>query len=291
MRSLNLVILYLTRFWLKMRSLRYSSPRVFQIDPKQPSPKIERNSSLLLNLGVMNSFQTLILQSQAGECSKHNRIQVARKRLGCYWLWEPDLIWKSRNPSSTIYLTPLFFHIPLRGTAKKRMEGVSFVYETLAPLTATADPPLDLSEPYSVFRTQISASDSVSPNLPAPDYFSLDLSSPTPDSPAPPPSRLAPTRNDPSSSSNSSSLERAWFRSDGRFKSPMLRLHKGTQIPPSLPSLSIASLIDWFGFFVFYYGRDTRLLLLCFADARRTGVEGCRGAAGFRGCQIHMASL
>ncbi|KAJ8616388.1 hypothetical protein MRB53_035760 [Persea americana] len=109
--------------------------------------------------------------------------------------------------------------------------GATFVYETLAPLAPSAEPPpppLDPSEPYSVFRNEISASNSLSFPLPAADYFSLDLSadpsstrkeSPSLQTPNPTP----PPPNEPSSSS--SCFERAWFRSDGRFKSPMLKLH------------------------------------------------------------------
>ncbi|XP_058095825.1 poly(A) RNA polymerase protein 1 isoform X2 [Magnolia sinica] len=103
-----------------------------------------------------------------------------------------------------------------------RMEDPCFVYETLAPLSTSADSNPDPSESYSVIRSHISAPSSLCPQTAAPDYFSLDSvpdSVPILDSPLPPSEPGPSSQEDPS-------LERAWFRADCRFKSPMLQLHK-----------------------------------------------------------------
>ncbi|KAL6999505.1 polynucleotide adenylyltransferase [Sarracenia purpurea var. burkii] len=123
------------------------------------------------------------------------------------------------------------------------LEARSFLYEALSPLSAAAAapsssstrqpplsqlarlPPVD-SEPYVVFRNEISLSTirSHSPKTAAPDYFSLDigadaeettvdlLSTPSPAAPVTEPEWT---------------LETGWFRANSRFKSPMLQLHKG----------------------------------------------------------------
>ncbi|XP_059662632.1 uncharacterized protein LOC132308542 [Cornus florida] len=113
------------------------------------------------------------------------------------------------------------------------MEIDGFVYETLSPLSDPAAdqqpaPISDDSEPYVVFRHQISLSTNQfpSPETAAPDFFSLDVgadheelkeflvSTPLPAASPAPTRELEPT------------LESGWFRANCRFKSPMLQLHK-----------------------------------------------------------------
>lgn len=114
------------------------------------------------------------------------------------------------------------------------MEVEGFLYDALSPLspsTAAASPsghppppPVD-SEPYAVFRNEISLS-AVQPHSPtaaAPDYFSLDLDKDetTID--------LTPVRSAAATSVKEPErrLEGGWFRANCRFRSPMVQLHKG----------------------------------------------------------------
>ncbi|KAF7140870.1 hypothetical protein RHSIM_Rhsim06G0197900 [Rhododendron simsii] len=114
------------------------------------------------------------------------------------------------------------------------MEVEGFLYDALSPLspsTAAAaslsghppPPPVD-SEPYAVFRNEISLS-AVQPHSPtaaAPDYFSLDLDKDetTVD--------LTPVRSAAATPVKEPErrLEGGWFRANCRFRSPMLQLHK-----------------------------------------------------------------
>ncbi|KAA8526835.1 hypothetical protein F0562_008936 [Nyssa sinensis] len=109
------------------------------------------------------------------------------------------------------------------------MEVEGFFYETLNPLSGSATdqpspPPLlsDDSEPYSVFRNQISLStiQCPSPETPAADYFSLDVGA------ADEESREALITTPIPAREPAWTLESGWFRANCRFKSPMLQLHK-----------------------------------------------------------------
>lgn len=99
----------------------------------------------------------------------------------------------------------------------------TYSYEALSPLaTSTIEEP----ENYVVFRNQIllSSLESPSTEAAAPDYFSLDVAGEANDKvPASTPAVAATpiTEKEPERR-----LESGWFRSNCRFKSPMLQLHK-----------------------------------------------------------------
>lgn len=99
-------------------------------------------------------------------------------------------------------------------------------------VTAAAEE--DATATYAVFRNEITAAGDPLVDIPAADFFSLDVSgavraepaSPSsaaarPAAAATPSSSLAPTEQPAQGS------ERAWFRGGRRFRSPMLQLHKG----------------------------------------------------------------
>ncbi|KAK7324584.1 hypothetical protein VNO77_28258 [Canavalia gladiata] len=105
----------------------------------------------------------------------------------------------------------------------------TFVYETLSPLSlssaAAAGSPV--SEPYSVFRNEISlstvhcaSSDSI-----AVDFFSLDVAGEASDRESLPEPVAAPEPKTPALAPEPK-LESGWFRGNCKFRSPMLQLHK-----------------------------------------------------------------
>lgn len=124
------------------------------------------------------------------------------------------------------------------------METQNILYETLSPLDAnatTADtpppPPTSSSsefEPYIVLRNHISLSNvqCPSPESVAPDYFSLEVN----DAGDKETSilRTPPQAAETSTPAAERTLEGNWFRANSRFKSPMLRLHKGFKLLASL---------------------------------------------------------
>ncbi|KAF9610933.1 hypothetical protein IFM89_025743, partial [Coptis chinensis] len=105
-----------------------------------------------------------------------------------------------------------------------------FVYETLAPLSTDSPQLTESPEPYSVFRNQVSSSSSslstitTTTTTPTTDYFSLDVSNDDID--------LKVAKQEPTPienrefESNKRVLESGWFSANGKFKSPMLQLHK-----------------------------------------------------------------
>lgn len=113
------------------------------------------------------------------------------------------------------------------------------MYETLSPLSASAattttdhppPPSSDDSEPYVVFRNQISLS---SIHLPSPvtaatDYFSLDVRADEDEPNVALISTPLPAETPVRTRVPERTLEGGWFRSNCRFKSPMLQLHKGS---------------------------------------------------------------
>ncbi|KAL5989459.1 hypothetical protein ACLOJK_010351 [Asimina triloba] len=143
---------------------------------------------------------------------------------------------------------------PAKSSAQ--MDSPSFLYETLAPLSTSADSDTDSAEPYSVFRNHISTPSSIPHHAAAPDYFSLESGQDSFASPEPAPLPQPPEPGPSSSFQENPSLERAWFRSDCRFKSPMLQLHKGKMFFPllritdkiSLHAISSPQILDFSDF-------------------------------------------
>ncbi|KAJ6792418.1 non-canonical poly(A) RNA polymerase PAPD5 isoform X1 [Iris pallida] len=112
----------------------------------------------------------------------------------------------------------------------------SFFYETLDSLSAAAACPDDSFpvDTYAVLRNHITSSSASvdAADLPAADYFSLDVSADvgadgeerTPlCAPRPSSSSSAPRAAE---KSRTTASESAWFRAGRRFKSPMIQLHK-----------------------------------------------------------------
>ncbi|KAL5221594.1 hypothetical protein ABZP36_026307 [Zizania latifolia] len=100
---------------------------------------------------------------------------------------------------------------------------------TFAP--AAEDEVEDATATYAVFRNEITAAGGPLADIPAAEFFSLDVSAAVEDEPATPlalsprpeatpSSSLAPAEEPPQGS------ERAWFRGGRLFRSPMLQLHK-----------------------------------------------------------------
>ncbi|KAI3988368.1 hypothetical protein MKX01_012157 [Papaver californicum] len=125
------------------------------------------------------------------------------------------------------------------------MEVPSFIYETLGHLSSssavTSTSSLEIEQPgsYTVFKNQVtsSATTNQSPSTTAVDYFSLDVNldegSSNNNNIDIPISTTKPTDNTSPSivpttpvQSLNPTLERGWFRSNSRFKSPMVQLHK-----------------------------------------------------------------
>ncbi|XP_008798250.2 terminal nucleotidyltransferase 4B isoform X2 [Phoenix dactylifera] len=103
-------------------------------------------------------------------------------------------------------------------------ESAGFLYETLDPFfSADPDPASDPTESYAVFRNQITSPADSFADIPAADYFSLDVAADSPRRDKTPPSQRTPGSR---SLEGNRALELAWFRSGSRFKSPMLQLHK-----------------------------------------------------------------
>ncbi|PNX82403.1 PAP-associated domain-containing protein 5-like, partial [Trifolium pratense] len=103
----------------------------------------------------------------------------------------------------------------------------TILYTTLSPLPLTADDPPDSNnhEQYSVFRNEISLDtpqvDSVYST--APDFFSLDVAD---EAEAPLPEPITTAEPKTPAIEHEPTLEGGWFRGNGKFRSPMLQLHK-----------------------------------------------------------------
>lgn len=95
----------------------------------------------------------------------------------------------------------------------------------------------DATATYAVFRNEITAAGDALADIPAADFFSLDVSAPAsveadPEPLSPRAPAIAAAAATPSSSraledQPAQGSERAWFRGGRRFRSPMLQLHKG----------------------------------------------------------------
>lgn len=101
----------------------------------------------------------------------------------------------------------------------------SILYETLTPFTLS--PTHHVTEPYTVFRNQISLSalQCPSPETAAPDFFSLDVGSDS----ASERESLSAAATEPKTPAlvSEPKLESNWFRGNCKFRSPLLQLHKG----------------------------------------------------------------
>ncbi|XP_059661516.1 uncharacterized protein LOC132307704 isoform X1 [Cornus florida] len=146
----------------------------------------------------------------------------------------------SPNKSTTFKLVHNIVGLPVRSqkvgfsSLPDTMEFQDFFYETLNPLSATDQtppppPPLsDDSEPYVVFRNQISLSTihCQSPETAAHDYFSLDVGADDTESEETLISTPAPASSPASTRKLERQLEGGWFRANSGFRSPMLQLHR-----------------------------------------------------------------
>ncbi|CAD6237523.1 unnamed protein product [Miscanthus lutarioriparius] len=96
----------------------------------------------------------------------------------------------------------------------------------------------DATATYAVFRNEITAAGDALADIPAADFFSLDVSAPASDSveaepepasprtPAPAAAAATPSSSHALKDQPAQGSERAWFRGGRRFRSPMLQLHK-----------------------------------------------------------------
>ncbi|XP_066312254.1 uncharacterized protein [Miscanthus floridulus] len=94
----------------------------------------------------------------------------------------------------------------------------------------------DATATYAVFRTEITAAGDALADIPAADFFSLDVSAPasveaepepaSPRAPAPAAEAATPSSSRALEDQPAQGSERAWFRGGRRFRSPMLQLHK-----------------------------------------------------------------
>ncbi|ONM39418.1 Nucleotidyltransferase family protein [Zea mays] len=107
--------------------------------------------------------------------------------------------------------------------------------ETLDDAAAGQDED-DATATYAVFRNEITEAGDVLADIPAADFFSLDVSTsasvepepePEPPSPAPTAAAATPSISRALEDQPPQGSERAWFRGGRRFRSPMLQLHKG----------------------------------------------------------------
>ncbi|KAF0917400.1 hypothetical protein E2562_017852 [Oryza meyeriana var. granulata] len=104
---------------------------------------------------------------------------------------------------------------------------------SLSSASAVVEEVEDATATYSVFRNEITAAGDALKDIPAAEFFSLEVSAGVEDEPATPPAlspRPAPEAT-PSGSlapaeQPAQGSERAWFRGGRRFRSPMLQLHK-----------------------------------------------------------------
>jgi non-canonical poly(A) RNA polymerase PAPD5/7 len=124
----------------------------------------------------------------------------------------------------------------------------TFVYDALPGLTLAFSPeevlddamePLpaaeeDATSTYAVFRNEITAAGDPLKDIPAADFFSLNVSESveaepgSPRTPAPGSAVAAtPASSRAAEEQPVQGSERAWFRGGRRFRSPMLQLHKG----------------------------------------------------------------
>ncbi|XP_039122643.1 LOW QUALITY PROTEIN: terminal nucleotidyltransferase 4B [Dioscorea cayenensis subsp. rotundata] len=101
----------------------------------------------------------------------------------------------------------------------------AFLYDTLSPLTFSSTFPADDAdaEAYEVFRNTITSTAGPSSEIPAADYFSLDVTVTDTASHEP---FTTPNARPRHGDANDDASPVSWLRSGRRFRSPMLQLHK-----------------------------------------------------------------
>ncbi|KAG8077511.1 hypothetical protein GUJ93_ZPchr0007g6194 [Zizania palustris] len=166
---------------------------------------------------------------------------------------EPTRGRKGRKPIPSRLLPTQATAAPAAAAMEAEVSAAAIVYDAIPGLTLAfspeellageADPGAstfapaaeedveDAAPTYAVFRNEITAAGDPLTDIPAAEFFSLDVSAAVEDEPATPPvlsprpeatpsGSLAPAEEPPQGS------ERAWFRGGRRFRSPMLQLHK-----------------------------------------------------------------
>lgn len=107
-------------------------------------------------------------------------------------------------------------------------ESEGFLYDTFGTLGFTVESDPDPAQSYEVFRNHVTSSADSFAEIPATDYFSLDVATASPSADElPGPLETPPPSSVPRGGDGGRASELAWFRSGSRFKSPMLQLHKG----------------------------------------------------------------
>jgi non-canonical poly(A) RNA polymerase PAPD5/7 len=118
-------------------------------------------------------------------------------------------------------------------------------------LPAPEEEEVDATSTYAVFRNEITASGDPLKDIPAADFFSLDVLASVEAEPGSPqtPSPASAVAATPASSraaeeQPAQGSERAWFRGGRRFRSPILQLHKGDNFIGAGQWISVASLAN-----------------------------------------------
>ncbi|GJN18103.1 hypothetical protein PR202_gb05228 [Eleusine coracana subsp. coracana] len=128
-----------------------------------------------------------------------------------------------------------FFYNTLPGLtlAFSPEEAFDDAAEALQVSGASREDEGDATTTYAVFRNEITAAGDPLKDIPAADFFSLDVSASVEAEPGSPQTPAAASAVAPTPSSSRAAeeqpaqgSERAWFRGGRRFRSPMLQLHK-----------------------------------------------------------------
>ncbi|TKW15988.1 hypothetical protein SEVIR_5G269400v4 [Setaria viridis] len=108
--------------------------------------------------------------------------------------------------------------------------------EPRSALAAAGQDEDDATATYAVFRNEITAAGDALLDIPAADFFSLDVSASvsveaeaepaSPRAPVPAAAAATPSSSRAAEEQPAQGSERAWFRGGRRFRSPMLQLHK-----------------------------------------------------------------
>jgi len=183
------------------------------------------------------------------------------------WPWPPPPPRKRRRRGSKGKRAVLYYPAPPRQAAataaaapaaatemeaEASVPATNYVYDTLPGLhfafspeeealddaaAAAGQDEDDATATYAVFRNEITAAGDALADIPAANFFSLDVSAPasveaepepaSPRAPAPAAAAATPSSSRALEDQPAQGSERAWFRGGRRFRSPMLQLHKG----------------------------------------------------------------